>query len=55
LFLDKDGNLIDDRTENYATDEEKQYAKDAADIIARNLDIDNTVKHTYEDLVKAYP
>ena len=55
LFLDKDWNLIDDRTENYATDEEKQYAKDAADIIARNLDIDNTVKHTYEDLVKAYP
>ena len=55
LFLDKDGNLIDDRTENYATDEEKQYAKDAADIIARNLDIDNTVKHTYDDLVKAYP
>jgi len=55
LFLDNDGNLIDDRTENYATDEEKQYAKDAADIIARNLDIDNTVKHTYEDLVKKYP
>lgn len=55
LFLDKDGNLIDDRTENYATDEEKGYAKNAADIIARNLDIDNTVKHTYEDLVKAYP
>lgn len=55
LFLDKDGNLIDDRTENYATDEEKWYAKNAADIIARNLDIDNTVKHTYEDLVKAHP
>ena len=55
LFLDKDGNLIDDRTENYATDEEKQYAKDAADIIARNLDIDNTVKHTYDDLVEKYP
>lgn len=55
LFVDKDWNLIDDRTENYATDEEKQYAKDAADIIARNLDIDNTVKHTYEDYVKAYP
>ena len=55
LFIDKDWNFIDDRTENYATDEEKQYAKDAADIIARNLDIDNTVKHTYDDLVKAYP
>lgn len=55
LFVDKDGNLIDDRTENYATDEEKQYAKDASDIIARNLEIDNIVKHTYDDLVKAYP
>ena len=55
LFLDNDWNLIDDRTENYATDEEKQYAKDAADIIARNLDIDNTVKHTYDDLVEKYP
>ena len=55
LFLDKDGNLIDDRTENYATDEEKDYAKNAADIIARNLEIDNIVKHTYDDLVKSYP
>ena len=54
LFVDKDWNLIDDRTENYATDEEKQYAKSAADIIARNLDIDNTVKHTYDDLVEKY-
>lgn len=54
LFVDKDWNFIDDRTENYATDEEKQYAKDAADIIARNLDIDNTVKHTYDDLVEKY-
>lgn len=55
LFLDNDGNLIDDRTENYATDEEKQYAKNAADIIARNLEIDNIVKHTYDDLVERYP
>lgn len=55
LFIDKDWNFIDDRTENYATEEEKGYAKSAADIIARNLDIDNTVKHTYDDLVKAYP
>ena len=55
LFIDEDWNFIDDRTENYATDEEKQYAKDAADIIARNLDIDNTVKHTYDDLVEKYP
>ena len=55
LFVDEDWNLIDDRTENYATEEEQQYAKDAADIIARNLDIDNTIKHTYDDLVKAYP
>ena len=26
--------------------------KQIADINARNLDIDNTVKHTYDDLVK---
>ena len=55
LFVDKDWNLVDDRTENYATGEEKWYAKNAADIIARNLEIDNIVKHTYDDLVKAYP
>ena len=54
LFIDKDWNFIDDRTENYATEEEKGYAKSAADIIARNLDIDNTVKHTYDDLVEKY-
>ena len=36
--------------------EDNDYTqKQIADINARNLDIDNTVKHTYEDLVKKYP
>ena len=55
LFVDKDWNLIDDRTENYASEEELGYQKQIADINARNLDIDNTVKHTYDDLVDRYP
>lgn len=55
LFLDKDWNLVDDRRENYASEEEKTYLKQLADLAAANLDIDNTVKHTYEDYVKQYP
>lgn len=55
LFLDKDWNLIDDRTENYASEEENKYLKQLADLAATNLDIDNTVKHTYDDLVERYP
>ena len=55
LLVDKDWNLIDDRTENYASEEEKWYQREIADINARNLEIDNIVKHTYEDYVKKYP
>ena len=55
LFLDKDWNLIDDRREHYASEEENTYLKQLADLAAANLDIDNTVKHTYEDYVKKYP
>ena len=55
LFVDKDWNLIDDRTENYASEEENKYLKQLADLAATNLDIDNTVKHTYDDLVERYP
>jgi hypothetical protein len=55
LWVDEDENRVDDRRENYATEEEKWYQKQIADLNAANLDIDNTVKHTYDDLVKAYP
>ena len=55
LLLDKDWNLIDDRTEVYASEEENKYLKSLADLAATNLDIDNTVKHTYDDLVERYP
>ena len=55
LLLDKDWNLIDDRTEVYASEEENKYLKSLADLAARNLDIDNTVKHTYDDYVERYP
>ena len=55
IWMDEDNNWIDDRREHYATEEEKGYQKQIADLNAANLDIDNTVKHTYDDLVKAYP
>ena len=55
LLVDKDWNLVDDRRENYASDEENKYLKEIADLNARNLDIDNTVKHTFDDLVEKYP
>ena len=55
MFVDKDWNLVDDRLENYASEEEKGYQKEIADLYADILDIDNTVKHTYEDLRDRYP
>ena len=55
LLVDKDWNLVDDRRENYASEEEKTYLKQLADLAARNLEIDNIVKHSYDDYVKAYP
>ena len=55
IWMDEDSNWIDDRREHYASEEEQGYQKQIADLNAANLDIDNTVKHTYEDLVKAYP
>lgn len=55
LFLDKDGNLIDDRREHYASEEEKTYLKQLSDLAAKNLEIDNIVKHTYDDYVEKYP
>lgn len=55
IWMDEDNNGIDDRREHYATEEEQWYQKQIADLNAANLDIDNTVKHTYDDLVKAYP
>lgn len=55
LLVDKDWNLIDDRREHYASEEENKYLKEIADLNARNLEIDNIVKHTYEDYVKKYP
>ena len=53
--MDEDDNWIDDRREHYASEEEQWYQKQIADLNATNLDIDNTVKHTYEDYVKKYP
>ena len=55
IWMDEDNNWIDDRREHYASEEEQGYQKQIADLNAANLDIDNTVKHTYDDLVKAYP
>ena len=55
IWMDEDSNWIDDRREHYATEEEKWYQKQIADLNAANLDIDNTVKHDYEDLVEKYP
>jgi len=55
IWMDEDNNWIDDRREHYASEEEQGYQKQIADLNAANLDIDNTVKHDYEDLVKKYP
>lgn len=55
IWMDEDSNWIDDRREHYASEEEQGYQKQIADLNAANLDIDNTVKHDYEDLVKKYP
>lgn len=55
IWMDEDSNWVDDRRENYASEEEKGYQKQISDLNAANLDIDNTVKHTYDDLVKKYP
>ena len=55
IWMDEDNNWVDDRRENYASEEEQGYQKQIADLNAANLDIDNTVKHDYEDLVKKYP
>lgn len=55
IWMDEDNNGVDDRREHYATEEEQWYQRQIADLNAANLDIDNTVKHDYEDLVKAYP
>lgn len=55
IWMDEDDNWIDDRREHYASEEEQWYQKQIADLNAANLDIDNTVKHTYEDYVKKYP
>lgn len=55
IWMDEDSNWIDDRREHYATEEEQGYQKQIADLNAANLDIDNTVKHDYEDLVEKYP
>ena len=55
IWMDEDNNWVDDRREHYASEEEKWYQKQIADLNAANLDIDNTVKHTYDDLVEKYP
>lgn len=55
IWMDEDNNGVDDRREHYATEEEQWYQRQIADLNAANLDIDNTVKHDYEDLVKRYP
>lgn len=55
IWMDEDNNWIDDRREHYASEEEQSYQKKISELYADILDIDNTVKHTYEDYVKKYP
>lgn len=55
IWMDEDSNWIDDRREHYASDEEQGYQKQIADLNAANLEIDNIVKHAYDDLVERYP
>lgn len=55
IWMDEDNNWIDDRREHYASEEEQWYQKQIADLNAANLEIDNIVKHAYDDLVERYP
>lgn len=55
IWMDEDNNGIDDRREHYASEEEQWYQKQIADLNAANLEIDNIVKHAYDDLVERYP
>ena len=55
IWMDEDNNWIDDRREHYASEEEQSYQKKISELYADILDIDNTVKHTYDDLVDRYP
>jgi len=55
IRMDEDDNWIDDRREHYATEEEQGYQKQIADLNARNLEIDNAIKNTYDELRDRYP
>lgn len=55
IRMDEDDNWIDDRREHYASEEEQGYQRQIADLNARNLEIDNTIKNTYDELKERYP
>ena len=55
LFVDEDGDLIDDRMQHKATEEERQKVDRINEIDARMLEINNALKWAEEDLTKAYP
>lgn len=55
LLLDENGDLIDDRLYHEPTTEEREKVDRINEIDSEVLDIENTYKHTYDDLVEKYP
>lgn len=55
LLVDENNDLIDDRLYHEPTAEEREKVDRINEIDSEVLDIENTYKHTYDDLVKKYP
>lgn len=55
LLVDENSDLIDDRLYHEPTAEEREKVDRINEIDSEVLDIENTYKHTYDDLVKKYP
>ena len=55
LLVDENNDLIDDRLYHEPTAEEREKVDRINEIDSEVLDIENTYKHTYDDLVEKYP
>lgn len=55
LLVDENSDLIDDRLYHEPTAEEREKVDRINEIDSEVLDIENTYKHTYDDLVEKYP
>lgn len=55
LLVDKDWDLIEDRISHQASEEEKTYAKEYSDNLARIMELQQTKRDIYDDYVAKYP